>query len=221
MRKDDFEKAVSKYSATFHKGHKFFTAVRVHGRGGILQGAHSDVGLHIPERLHGIVSGSVHTDPRPFLSVIPNNECLVAPIVEYHHHTTDRCSHNKQKMFMIKIRHYIEDPSDLSAIIVRHGDIHTNKDFTKAPTDTCFFEVNEQCITIYTTSFSEFICTRPGCAQRCVGQARAFVFGKILPYVSMPPVASFRLYICSPLHDIKDYEKVCKYLNIIFIRVFL
>ena len=205
--RDNIEKAVTKHTATFYKGHKSFIAARVNGRGGILQGAYSEVGLRIPEGLRGVVYGCVHTDPRPFLNAIPDNECLVAPIVEYYF-TPDGCRQNKMKMFAIKMRHCVKEPSDLSGIVVRHGDIHTNKEFQTAPTGTCFYEVDAQFITIYTTRFSQFICTRPGCVQSCVGQAKAFVFGKILPYTSLAPVASLRLYVCSPLHDIKDYENV-------------
>ena len=206
-RTDNIEEAVTKHTATFHKGYKSFIAARVNGRGGILQGAHSDVWLNIPEGLRGVVYGCVHTDPWPFLNAIPDNECLVAPIVEYHF-TPDRCRQNKNKMFVVKIRHCVKEPSDLSGIVIRHGDIHNNLEFETAPTPACFYEVDEQFITIYTTGFSQFICTRPGCVQSCVGQAKAFVFGKILPYTSQAPVASLRLYVCSPLHDIKDYENV-------------
>ena len=70
-------------SVTFHKGYKLFAGVRLDGNKAVLQGPGSDVQLHIPEGLHGFISGHAHTDPNPFLKAIHKTECLVSPIAEY------------------------------------------------------------------------------------------------------------------------------------------
>ena len=139
--------------------------------------------------LEVLVSGNAHTDVKNFLSHIPEDECLVAPIADYN------CIY---KLFP-GTRNPLES---LSSIRVRHGNIYKNKPFE----ETNWFQVNDSYITIYTNTFSQFICT--SCERICYGQGKAFVFGNLIKYPTLPPFSSVRLYVCSPLYNIKDYRNV-------------
>ena len=237
------DQEIGSHSVEFQKGRRTYFGVRVHGTGGILQNKASNVLLYISKGLHAFVYGYIHTDPGPFLQEIPEDHCLVAPIVEYHYEATNDLS-NRQLFFKIKVPHCVTRKEDLRFIRVQQGDIHNDipftqleltavgeieidkwanlkftranwsylrvSQFTQLPTSSSYFQVDNKYITIYTRHFSQFICT--SCAQVCRGQGRAFMFGKITPRkTSEPkadPTASLRLYICSPLHKIRDYREV-------------
>ena len=69
---------------SFHKGYKTFYGTRVYGSKTILKAPDSDVRLHVPPDVEAFVYGHAHTDVQHFLSHSPEDECLVAPIAEYH-----------------------------------------------------------------------------------------------------------------------------------------
>ena len=140
-----------------------------------------------------------------FLHVIPDTECLVAPIVEYNYKVYQDYEH--QIWFKIKIPHYIKKISDLKTIKVRHGDIHKNLSFVQLPTSTCHFDVDPNRIIIHTQHFSQFTCT--SCRKLCQAGAKAFIFGTISTLQYKPITATVRLYLASPLYQIQDYYKVC------------
>ena len=175
--------------------------VRVNGEKAVLQGPGSGVQLHIPEGLHGFISGHVHTDPAPFQYNIPESERLVSPIVEYKSSFTSK---RAKGSFKIKVPHCLKDRRQFQHIRVRHGDIYHDVPFTLSSVG----EVDEQFITIQPTNINQFICTVGGCQERCHRNPKAFVFGRITP-LRYPPIKSYlRIYMCSPLYDITDFEQV-------------
>ena len=177
--------------ALFQKGYRTYTGMRVFGQGGVLQCPDSTVELLIPEGLEGFIMGHVHTDAKRFIHAIPNEECVIAPVVEYH--VSIKRLNVTSSMFRIKIPHCLTKTKDLGSVVVRHGNIHVNRKFEKLPLPAFFFEVGEKFITIYTSSFSQFVCT--SCNKTCYGQGKAFVFGNILQYPDKRPTASVRLYV--------------------------
>ena len=197
------------YSAVTHKGFKRITGMRVRGESAVLQAPRSAVKLYIPEGLDIYLSGTVHTDPTPFLHVIPLTECLISPIAEYRLVSGDKWWNIwfKNIWFKIKVPHCLRKWSDLKSIKVMHGDIHKNVPFSELPSSTCHYEVDLNYITIYTKGFSQFICT--SCKKTCQAEARAFVFGSISPLVETRPItAALKLYLTSALFKIQDYNQV-------------
>ena len=184
------------------KGYKQFCGIGVCGNSAVLQGPNSDVKLYIPQRLHGFVSGHIHTDPTPFLQFIPESECLVSPIVEYNWNAFQN-KLNDDVCYKIVVPHCIRNSCDLQSIKVRHGDIHKNLPFL----ESSHFDVHEKQIDIYAKHFSQFICT--SCKQVCQAEAEIFVFGSITPLLHPPVSAAVRLYISSTLYETRDLNKVC------------
>ena len=167
----------------------------------MLQGPGSDVQLHIPEGLHGFISGHAHTDPTPFLNHVPESECLVSPIAEYNCTLTDN---SQSGLFKIKVPHCVGNQKLFQYIRVRQGDIYQKTPFY----EKCTFTVDEENITIQTSRFSQFICTVAGCQESCCGNPKAFIFGRITPLGYLPIYSALRIYMCSPLYDILDFEQV-------------
>ena len=193
-----------KCSVVMQKDFKNYAGVRVRGNGAVLQAPGSAVKLTAPTGLDAFVMGHVHTDPKPFLHLIPDAECLVSPVVDYH------CFFNEDKpgsaWFKVKIPHCITKKKILKTVKVRHGDIYKNVPFTEVPSADCHFEVDEQYVTIFTRHFSQFICT--SCAKVCHGDGKAFIFGRMSSLTYTPLNAALRLYVCSPLYRIDDYRQV-------------
>ena len=196
---------IGNHSVEFQKGWRTYFGVRVHGAGGVLQSKASDVLLYISKGLQAFVYGYIHTDTGSFLQEIPEDHCLVAPIVEYHYEATNDVT-NKKLFFRIKVPHCVSQKDDLKSIQVKHGDIHKGVTFTRLPISSSYFQVDEKYVTIYTRHFSQFICT--SCNKICKGRGKAFMFGRVMPLQTIPSVAALRLFLCSPLLDITDYKKV-------------
>ena len=193
-------------SVTFHKGYKLFCGICVNGETTVLQGPKSDVKLRIPKGLWGFIYGHAHTDPTPFLSVLPESECLVSPIVEYNCFLR---SNFREGLFVIKIPHCVQDQKQFQNIRVWHGDIHKKTSFHKK----CTFTVDEHFVNIQTSTFSQFFCTL--CSHSCYGNPKAFIFGRINPLRYLPIYSALRIYMCSPLYDILDFEQVKNHFHVI------
>ncbi len=174
----------------------------------------SGVTITTPAGAEGSISCIVHTDPILFLNHIPDDECLIAPIVDCQLGEDTRLSSG---WFMLSVpfcENYI-DPF----ISVWHGDIYTvpSQPFGLVPRASTssmskqvasFFTVQGDKIIIYTKKFSQFVCT--SCRKVCHGQGQAFVFAKRMHNTFVGPVTSLRVYTGSPLYIIEDYREVSK-----------
>ena len=199
----------------FHKGYRLYFGVQVNGEKAVLQGPGSDVQLHIPEGLHGFISGHAHTDPTPFLDHIPESDCLVSPIAEYNCSFTSSCP---KRLFETIVPHCVRNQEFFQQIRVWHGDIHNKTPFL----DKSTFVVDEKYIKIQTYGFSQFFCTIPGCQESYYGNPKAFIFGRITPLKYPPIKSALRIYMCSPLYDILDFEQVDLFLFFyLFLFLFL
>ena len=190
------------YAVVFNKGYRRFAGIRLLGRTAVLQAPQSSVKLYAPEGLDGFVYGHMHTDPAPFLYAIPESECLVSPVVDYHMFIKE-CI-RPDKSFKIFVPHCINNAKDLKHIKVRCGDIHRNVPFSELSSDD--FDVNITHITIHTKHFSQFICT--SCNNVCRAEANALIFGSMSPMWHTPTTAALRLYIASTLYTTQDFKKV-------------
>ena len=87
------------------------------GKEGVLQGPNSDVQLHIPQGVYGLTIGCVCTDNSTIREYVPENECIVAPMVEFYsfsiHESIER------EPYVIRIPHCLSDDSDQDNVKVR------------------------------------------------------------------------------------------------------
>ncbi len=198
------------FSMTLTKGHREYIATASYGWGAVLQGDDSEVRLSIPKGMHCTVIGHIHTHTQDILKLIPDGECLIAPIPEYL--CTVKHRENERDMFQIRIRHCVLDR--WNNIIVRCGDFHNGTPFTcmlkKAafsPGEGNHYTVDEEFINIYTSHFCQFVCTI--CGDKCRGEIQALLFGTLFMTGEDRLTHVSTLYLCGALYSIKDFRKVC------------
>ncbi len=176
---------------------------------------HNSVTITTPTRAHGSISCVMHTDPTPFLGNIPDEECLIAPIVDCQ---LSENSKTNAGWFELKIPHC--QGMDLNLVRVWHGNIYTEPTapFQRIPrsqtqaehlsmrkNERNFYVVDNHNTFIYTKEFSHFVCT--SCKKVCHELSQALIFGKILDSF-LTGIASLRLYTGSQLYTIEDYIEV-------------
>ena len=83
--------------------------------------------LNVSPFLEALVYGHANTGLQHFLPHIPEDECLVAPIAEYHCVYKNANQDKNEYLFEIMVPHCVRDRDALSSIRVRHGDIYKNK----------------------------------------------------------------------------------------------
>ena len=181
----------------------------------ILQAKDSDVVVTVPERVRALLWQKVHTEFSQFRDIIPDDECMIGPVVELYLQSK---VHLRREKYIIKIPHYLETKEQLSSIKVRYGDANENIPFTELKgmcipsDDSPYYEVDNTHIIIYTYNFSQFICT--ACKKTTLSCHNIMVF----PYGSISQQeedktsrVKLKIYLCSPLYKIEDFKKVCSF----------
>ncbi len=143
--------------------------------------------------------------------MIPDKECLIAPIAEHFCIVKERVT--SALMFEIKLHHCAN--INWRNIIVRCGDFRNgipfsrmNKVETFSPEKGNQYLLDEHLITIYTSHFCQFLCTV--CGELCRGEIQALLFGALFTGEQQFLVHVSTLYLCGPLYSIRDFrEKLC------------
>ena len=129
----------------------------------VIQAKNSQVKLHFPRGVHGVVLGSIHTIHSKFLHLIPDSVCVVGPMCEYSVHTfingPQVASFEK---FLLQVPHLGREVQN--AIRVRHMDnvarevtlIRTQDKMDPQLADVSF-DIDEQYVHIFTSHFIPFI----------------------------------------------------------------
>ena len=89
---DQFEISIPKAKTLscqmwMQKGSRMYTGILCHGEERTLQGHESDVQLFIPQYVHGLLISSVCTDNSEFSHQIPDDECIIGPMVGFQLHS--------------------------------------------------------------------------------------------------------------------------------------
>ncbi len=192
------EKFHGAFTIKLHKGYTSYLGHIARGEGAILQEKLSDVRLTIPPNVHCTVKAAIHTYHTELLRKIPEDECLVAPIVDI------SCDIKESAIpFKVQIPHCVQNEK-LSTIKIRTGDIHTKIPF-KVLTPKTYY-VDKTHVTFCTHTFSQIICS--ACDGQCTYNIGGFLFGS--NYLENPTTQTCktRLYLCGPLYDTKDYREV-------------
>ena len=194
---------------TMYKNHGEYIATASHGEARILQGDGSDVSLTIPLGSQGVYMTRVPTDSSRFTGIIPKEECIIGPLVEVEH-LTDQDMEIKSQMYQIKIPHCIPEKNLWKYFRVRHGNIYKSVPFQELPSkkmkSEAYYVVDTHYITIYTPSFSQFICTI--CKRICTSMITFFVTGNLELTARSMSLMKAKLYLCSKLYEIPHFQRV-------------
>ena len=177
-----------------------------------IQALHSDVILHVPGGVYGIILGNIHTDHWRFRHLVHEKECIISPICEFHFHGSS--THPKPK-FRLLIPHIVRDIEKTGRYIqvklqVKQGDIlQKAKHFiSEAPiaTGDVLYKTHDSYIEILTDHFTKFIVTAEE-IECCCHSAVVLVFSR-LDRESSPTIADIRIRFASLLYEKQDYLQV-------------
>ncbi len=181
-----------------------------------LQGDNSDVQLHItagcPKRAHMM---EVRTDLSSFTSMIPDDECFIAPVVDILAPAkTGRSS------YVLRIPHCLSEDDDRSQVKVRmfvdnKYPPHNMVDVplkVKNTDEVLFYEMDSNFIELHTSHFCKVTCTICESELHCLKRATNFIFGKIEASEECGKrqnLVEIRPYFCAIANkEIKDFRVV-------------
>lgn len=176
----------------------------------MIKAADSDVSLHVPKGVHGLLLGRARTDLSRFLHLIPINECISSPICEYTVLPfSDKQPVPENAQFMIQIPHVVKDTKN---IIVRHGNIH-NGNFkrctTMSPTErgNIRYKIGPEYVEFFTNHFSATLVTEEG-LRCCCRSANVITFGALSALTESNPLVKLKVFLASLLYNIEDSRSV-------------
>ncbi len=204
-----------------HKGGISYTSTMVEKEERIEVQKNTDIFLDIPKGIQGIIIAAVHADPTPFLDIIPDDECIIAPIVTLNYkprsnkYSLELLKANPENYFTLLIPHIVKENRD--AIIVRSGcslEFHgkksgyqliSRKGYAKTGSHKGIFTLDAQDkgnIQIETQQFSAYICTSTD--HRCEKEAVGLIYGVFLH----ENLAMIRVYLANSLYKKKAHRSV-------------
>ena len=198
------------------KNRQKYIATVCHGEAQILRDPESDVSMHIPKGSTGVFWKSVHTDYSKFKDNIPDEECLISPLVEIHHHdasddvdladrekfviTIPLCIPNKELWKLVKVRKW----NRIKNRIISKELIQ--KDVTGGEGD--YFVMEERLITVVTKHF----CVLGGTINKresCCNTLRIILVAKLeaREWKNLTTV-KIKSFLCSRLLSLDDFRRV-------------
>ena len=186
----------------------------IRGRACTIQGTFSDTLLHIPQGVFAALLGNIHTIPSIFHQHVPRNDCLVAPICEYHLQPFIGRILPSQVKYLIQVPHIVRHVRPARKYIrVKHGDLHSNTVLPVYKLEKDKFEIDEKYVTIHASHFSGYIVTAEGI--NCCGKSvNVLLFGSLANNHWIGPSVTVKVYLSSIHSQIKDYESVRKIIKI-------
>ena len=184
------------------KGRKYLATVSK-GEGISLQGDKSDVKLNIqegcPKRAYLM---EVRTDPSRYVSIIPDDECFISPIVEVLAPAETRTS-----SYLLRIPHCLDEDDDRTKVKVRM--IHQNRnpaviEVPKSNAGVLYYDIDARYIELHTTHFTKVICTICQTPYHCRERINNLWFANF----DTSNNVEIRPYFGGTLYKIVDFRKV-------------
>ena len=180
----------------------------IRGKPCTIQGNDSDTLLHISQGVCAALLGNIHTNPTKFRHHIPSNDCLVAPICEYHLQPFIGRILPPATKYKIQVPHIVRNVHQARRLIrIRQGDIHSRSVLPVQKLEKYKYEMDEKYMTIYTSHFSGYIVTAEG-INCCSKSANVLLFGSLANNPEMGPLVTVKIYLASIKSQIKDYKAV-------------
>ena len=211
---------------TTRKGRRYIATV-AKGEAISLHGDKSDVKLEIkegcPKRAYLM---EVRTDLSTFMSIIPDDECFISPIVKIL-----APAETSTSSYTLRIPHCLDDDDNWTKVKVRL--IHENRnpavvEVPKGNAGALYYDIDARFIELHTTHFTKVICTICQTPYHCRERINSLWFARFdttekiqdLNVTKLSHNVEIRPYFGSILYDIIDFRKVCwmkgnKILNIL------
>ena len=154
------------HSALFHKNYKDYCVSVVHGEGSVVTYCDSDVTLEVTHNMRTVVMQHSRTNFESVRKAIPQKECLISPVVEFH--TLELAGPEElvghRYRYKATIPHYLSRRHNLSCVKVRYGDINKpeslrmlRKGNPEKENLPCY-KIGRKNITIYCNHFCDVVC---------------------------------------------------------------
>ena len=186
----------------------------MHGSAVTIQALHSDVILHVPDGVYGIILGNIHTDHWRFRHLVPENDCIISPICEFHFHGSNT---QPKPKFTLLIPHIVVNIERTSQYIkvkfqMKQGEVlQKAKHFTLGAPVTAgevFYKTHNGYIEILTDHFTKFFVTAKE-IECCCHSALVLVFSK-MNCESDPHIADVGVCFASLHYKTQDYLQVSR-----------
>ena len=184
----------------------------IHGSAVTIQALQSDVILHVPDGVYGIILGNIHTDHWRFRHLVQENDCIIAPICEYIFKASDKSERNAT--FRLQVPHIVKKIEDISQNVEvkfqrrKNGPLLRAQPFreNRIPTsDDILYKLHKSQLEIFSCHFSKIIITAKG-IKCCCHSAGLLVFSRMV--LRPNPRADVSLYFTSLHYEVKDYLQV-------------
>ena len=189
----------------------------IHGSAVTIQALHSDVIVHVPDGVYGIILGNIHTDPWRFRYFVSEKDCIIAPICEFFFKSSSDCGLPSGARFHFQAPHVVEHVAHLTQTLKvsyrhsRNQNFQEIKHITHAhvghSSPTCYFE--SRVVHIFTRHFTEFLITSEG-INHCSGSAEMMIFSK-MNTKSQKPIADISIHMGSLLYQMEDFAIVSNF----------
>ena len=175
-----------------------------------IKALHSDVILHVPDGVYGIILGNIHTDHWRFRHLVGKDDCIISPICLFHFHGSEIPPASR---FGLQVPHNVKDINQVQAKIrVNHGKLsrcymERALPFSQELNSTdVFYACYPHHVEVSSPHFSGFLISAEG-VNCCTGSDVMLAFSKIEPSEA-GPVANIATYFCSSHHILNGYRQV-------------
>ena len=194
---------------TTRKGRRYIATV-AKGEAMGLQGDKSDVRLEIkegcPKRAYLM---EVRTDPSSFVSIIPDDECFISPIVE-----VLAPAETTSSSYTLRIPHCLDEDDDRTKVKVRL--VHENRnpavvEVPKGNAGALYYDIDDTFIELHTTHFCQVICTICQIPYHCRGRISSFWFARFDTQEQKTRIlhdVEIRPYFGGVIHSVVDFREV-------------
>ena len=177
-----------------------------------IQAPHSDIILHVPDGVYGIILGNIHTDHWRFRHLVPEKDCIISPICEFFFKASDKSKRNAT--FRLQVPHIVKSIEEVgqnievkfqrrkNAPLLHARPFHDNRILSS---DDVLYKLHKSEVEIFSLHFSKIFITAKG-IKCCCHSAGLLVFSKLVKQPN--PLANVRVYFTSLHYDIKDYVQV-------------
>ena len=188
--------------------HRVHIVEIIHGSAVTVQALHSDVILHVPDGVYGIILGKLHTDYWRFGCLVGENDCIISPMYQFYWKGSEI---SLGKRFIVEIPHTVKNIFEIASkiqVIHRHKGISLQaKALTESPNPTeTYYTLSQRRVKIYTPHFCKFLVTAKG--TECCAESMTMVTFAKMRLTESGPMATVVAYFCSSLHICEGHQSV-------------
>ena len=176
-----------------------------------IQALHSDVILHVPDGVYGIILGNIHTDHWRFRHLVPEEDCIIGPMCQFLLKGSVVADGIR---FMIQVPHIVKNIHELGEkvkVIHRDNGVASKAKFITPRQDPSevYYSLNQRYVEISTPHFCKFLVTAED-AECCAGSMTLLTFAKMTSTES-GPMANVVAHFCSAHYLYDGYKQVNVY----------